>query len=80
MLSFSRRAHRVSRQEILRPEDLDLETSAVDAGNNDPRTMLDHRKAPGTEFRGPGFQLDTSRLRKRKKWADTGARAAITRP
>jgi hypothetical protein len=36
-----------------------LKTSAVDCGNNYPRTMLDHEKAPGTQFRRPGLQLDT---------------------
>jgi hypothetical protein len=65
MLCFFRSAHRVSRQRVLRPENLDLrtrndlKTSAGNSGNNCLLTMLDHRKAPGTEFRCPGFQLDT---------------------
>src|SRR5580698_377405 len=68
MLSFVRSAHRVSRQEILRPEDLELKTrdglrtSTGNAGNNCPRTMLDHKNAPGTQFRRPVSSLTLGTL------------------
>src|ERR1700686_928206 len=35
-------------KKVLRPQNVGLKTSAVDAGNNCPRTMLDQEKAPGT--------------------------------
>src|ERR1700674_5795106 len=37
-----------------------FKTSAVDCGNNCPRTMLDHKKAPGHVISPPRLQLDTS--------------------
>ena len=63
VLVFSRKAHRVSRQKVLRPENLELRTrndlkaSAGNSGNNCPPPMLDHGKAPGTEFRCPRFPV-----------------------
>src|SRR5208282_2418234 len=41
------------------PKTLDLKSGAGGSDNTYPRSMLDHREAPGTVFRGPGFQLDT---------------------
>ena len=56
------------------------DASPGDAGNNIPRTMLDHKKGWGTEFRGPGFQLDTRNLQKGEKPAENGAPDGIARP
>ena len=52
VLCFFRRAHKVIRQKVLRSEILELESTGV-SGHTCPRTMLDHRKAPGTDFRRP---------------------------
>src|ERR1017187_1891379 len=55
----------LGRQKVLRPENDafktrdDLKTSAENSSNSRPLAMLDHGQARGTEFRRPGFQLDT---------------------
>jgi hypothetical protein len=49
MLGFSRKAHRVSWQNVLRLENVGFDNF----GNNGPPTMLEHRHGAGTEFRGP---------------------------
>src|SRR5271163_1383451 len=55
VLCFFRRAHSVSRQNILRPKNVARENSADESCDICPVIMLDHKKAAGTEFRFPRF-------------------------